>query len=185
MIAPANDAELMTAEQLEHIEIPGKTVELVRGRLVVHEPPGMYHGVVTARLGRELDAFVQSRGLGFVFGEAGFRLASNPDTVRAPDVGYVSRDRIAGTVPRGYGERSPDLVAEIVSPGDRRGELLSKVGEWLSAGARLVWLIDPERLDAQVFRADGTVTLLDATGSLDGEDVLPGFACPLTRLWPQ
>jgi Uma2 family endonuclease len=85
-------------------------------------------------------------------------------------------DRIAR---RGYAELAPDLVAEVLSPDDRPGEVLAKVADWLDAGTRLVWVIDPERLEARVHRRDGTLSLLDRHASLDGEDVLPGFACPL------
>ena len=56
---------------------------------------------------------------------------------------------------------------------------MAKVGDWLSAGCRLVWVVDPERRVARVYRHDGTETIVDETGALDGEDVLPGFSCAL------
>src|SRR5688572_15313589 len=80
-------AEIMTAEQLERIEIPGKSTELVRGRLVILEPPGTYHGKLAGRLLVCVGAFVKSHRLGEVFGQdTGFKIASSPDTVRAPDL---------------------------------------------------------------------------------------------------
>ena len=182
MIASESDAELVTAEQLEHLEVAGRTVELVRGRLVIGEPPGFYHGVIAGRLARWLGEFVEARDLGFVVGEAGFRIASNPDTVRAPDVSFVSGTRLPRTLPRGFAPLAPDLAAEIVSPRDRRPELLAKVADWLSAGVTLVWIIDPDARSAQVYRADGSVSIVTEDGSLGGEDVLPGFTCSLARL---
>jgi Uma2 family endonuclease len=77
----------------------------------------------------------------------------------------------------------PISVAEVLSPNDRAGEVLNKVGDWLIAGSRLVWVIDPLRHRALVYRADGSVSLLAELDALDGEDVLPGFSCSLDDLW--
>src|SRR4051812_34368145 len=136
--------ELMTADELERLDIPGKSTELVRGRLLVHEPPGSHHGRVAAKLVFVLGQHVYPRNIGLLFGQdTGFKIASNPDTVRAPDVAYTSNERQLVIGQRGYGAFAPDLVAEILSPDDRPGEVLSKVGDWLAAGVRLVFVIDP------------------------------------------
>lgn len=184
MAMRAESAEtLMTAEELLVLHMPDKSTELVRGRLVVREPPGGYHGQVSATLTGLIWSCVRAQRLGRVLGQdTGFKIGSNPDTVRAPDVAFVREERAAEARSRGYPELAPDLVAEIVSPGDRRGEVLEKVGQWLAAGSRLVWVIDPERRQAQVYRPDGTITLVDEAGSLGGEDVLPGFSCTLDEV---
>lgn len=117
--------------------------------------------------------------------ESGFKLASNPDTVRGPDVAFISRPRLPEPEPVGYPALAPDLVVEIRSPGDRPGEVLGKVADWLSAGARLVWVIDPERRLGRVYRADGGEEIVTAEQSLLGEDVLPGFACALAAILMQ
>ena len=174
-MAPA----LMTAEELLHTSIPDKRVELVRGMLVVREPPGLRHGRVAMDLGAHLLGHARAHGLGRVYVEAGFKLARDPDTVRGPDVAFISRARLPEPEPAGYPDLAPDLVVEIVSPGDRAGEVLAKVADWLSAGARCVWVVDPERRLARIYRHDGTEQIVTADQSLDGEDVLPGFACPL------
>jgi Uma2 family endonuclease len=75
---------------------------------------------------------------------------------------------------------APDLAVEVLSADDRPGEVLEKVGDWLNAGVRLAWVVDPVRSVARVYRADGTETHLAAGDMLDGEDVLPGFSCRLT-----
>ena len=111
--------------------------------------------------------------------DTGFKIARNPDTVRAPDVAFVARERLAQIPEEGYADLAPDWVAEILSPGDRPGEVLEKVGQWLSAGVRLVWVLDPVRRDARIYRADGSVSTLKSDDELDGEDVLAGFRCPL------
>ena len=70
-------------------------------------------------------------------------------------------------------------MAEILSPSDRPGEVLEKVGQWLGAGVWVVWVLDQVRRDARIYRADGTVSTVAPDGELNGEDVLPGFRCPL------
>lgn len=174
---------LMTAEELGHLYLPDKSTELVRGRLVVREPPGTRHGSIQATLTYLVTGFVRQHQLGTVFGQdTGFKIASNPDTVRAPDLAFVAAARANQIPERGYAPLVPDLVVEIVSPDDRAGELLAKVGDWLEAGARLVWVIDPQRRDARVHRPDGSLTVVAADGMLDGEEVLPGFACALAEV---
>ncbi|MGH8567587.1 MAG: Uma2 family endonuclease, partial [Gammaproteobacteria bacterium] len=158
-------------------------VELVRGVLVVREPPGYRHGDVTARLMKVLMDVVDARGLGRVLaGETGFKLTADPDTVRAPDVAFVSRERLPDPETQGYPALAPDLVVEVLSPGDRPGETLATVADWLSAGSRLVWVIDPTRRVARVYRQDGSETLIAPGEALQGEDVVPGFECPLDAL---
>ena len=178
-----SSASLMTADELLHTSIPDKRTELVRGVLIVREPAGSTHGLVAMSLGAELAVYVKRTGAGGVFAaETGFKLATNPDTVRAPDVAFVTRSRLPAPDATGYPHLAPDLVVEVLSPGDRPGEVLAKVGDWLEAGARLVWVIDPERRIARVYRQDGTENSITADGQLDGEDVLPGFSCPLASV---
>jgi Uma2 family endonuclease len=173
-------APLLTAADLERLSFPDKQVELVRGRLVVREPPGTWHGRIAAKLTIRVGVYAEHHELGDVYGQdTGFRIRSDPDTVRAADLAFVGRDRVDRIGRRGYAELAPDLVAEILSPDDRPADVLAKVADWLDGGTRVVWVIDPERLEARVFRHDGTLSLLDRDAALDGEDVLPGFACSL------
>ena len=174
---------LMTAEELEHLYLPDKSTELVRGRLIVREPPGTKHGGIQAKLGYFVTGYVLQHRLGTVFGQdTGFKIASNPDTVRAPDLAFVSAARANQIPERGYAALAPDLAVEIMSPDDRPGELFAKVGDWLEAGTRLVWVIDPRRGEAHVHHPDGSLTIVAADGTLEGEDVLPGFTCALAKV---
>ena len=180
MLPTVTTPTLLTAEDLERIEIPGKVTELIRGRLVVREPPGTWHGMVSARLAYRLSAFVEPHGLGAVFAQdTGFQIESDPDTVRGPDVAFVAGDCLDAIKKKGYAALAPDLVAEVLSPDDRPMEVLAKITAWLSAGTRLAWGIDQRREEARVYRPDGSVSVVPAEGSLAGEDVLPGFACCL------
>src|SRR4029077_17708918 len=168
-------ADLMTADDLLHTPAPHKRTELVRGVLVVREPAGGLHGVVALNLGAELAGYVKRTGAGRVFAaETGFQLATGPDTVRAPDVAFVRRDRLPEPTPRGFPRLAPDLAVEVLSPGDRAGEVLAKVADWLSAGTRLVWVIDPERRLAPGYRHDRGETLVAGGAPPGGGGGRPG-----------
>jgi Uma2 family endonuclease len=170
----------MTADALLSTSIPDKRTELVRGILVVREPAGGRHGFVAVNLAAELVGYVKRTGMGAVFAaETGFNLASEPDTVRAPDVAFVRRDRLPDPLPKGFPTLAPDLVVEVLSPEDRPGDVLAKVADWLTAGTRLVWVVDPERRLARVYRDNGSEGIVTADDALDGEAVLPGFRCPV------
>ena len=178
-----DSSALLTAEELYHLHIPGKRTELVKGVMMVREPAGYRHGYVTARLTGLLVGYVESRGLGQVLAAAtGFTLARRPDTVRAPDVAFVRQERVPPPPATRFAELAPDLAVEVQSPGDRPGDLLARVADWLTAGTPLVWVIDPARRQARVYRADGSESLLGAGDTLNGESILPGFACPLAEL---
>ena len=181
-------AMLMTADELLGYEIPGKRVELKRGHLLVHEPPGFEHADILVRISTALALHVRAStpALGrVVAGDPGFRLERDPDTVRAPDVAFVRRDRLPPGPVRGFAEFVPDLAVEVRSPSDRTGELLAKVGDWLNAGVALVWVVDPVRRCAQVYRLDGMVTILGESEALAGESVLPGFTLELSSLFDE
>lgn len=186
-------AALMTAEELLVYDMPDKRVELVRGRLVVSEPPGMRHRECALRIAVALSNFLSdlsktsgSQTLGrVVTGDAGFMLTRNPDTVRGPDVAYVSRERWSGPLPDGFAEFAPDLAVEIRSPGDRPGKVLAKVGDWLDASVSLVWVVNSAAQQVAVYRADGSQAMLGVADAISGEDVLPGFALPLAKLFAE
>ena len=180
MLSSVSTSSLVTAEELERISIPGKVTELSRGRLVVREPPGTWHGAISAKLTYLLADFVYRQGLGIVFGQdTGFKIGSDPDTVRGPDVAFVARERVGVIRERGYAELAPDLLAEVLSPDDRPGEVLAKVADWLAAGTTIVWVVDPQRREARVYRQDGSLSVLGSDDALEGENVLPGFTCLL------
>jgi Uma2 family endonuclease len=173
---------LMTADELLRLYVPGKRTELINGVLMVREPASYKHGRTAMALSLIIGTFVREHRLGdLLAAETGFKLTSEPDTVRAPDVAFVSTERIP-LHQRGFPAMAPDLAVEVLSPDDRPGEVLGKVADWLRAGSKLVWVIDPERRSARVYREDGRESLLNESDSLDGESVLPGFTCPLAEI---
>lgn len=173
----------MTAEDLMANPVPNKCTELVAGHMLVREPPGYRHGDVAARLLIAIGTYVYAHKVGRVLAaETGFTVRRKPDTVRAPDVAFIRSERVPVTPLVTYPEFAPDLAVEVLSPSDRTGRVLAKVGDWLDGGARLVWVVDPERRVARVYRADGTVQSLAVDDSFDGEDVVPGLSIRLVDM---
>jgi Uma2 family endonuclease len=120
-----------------------------------------------------------------VFGaETGFLLETDPDTVRAPDGAFVSRER-AQTVGRvtGYWPGAPDLAIEVISPNDLYTEVEEKVAIWLAHGTRMVIVVNPRRRTIAVHRSPTEVRHLTADAVLDGEDVVPGWSVPVKDLF--
>jgi Uma2 family endonuclease len=176
----------MTAQELLEYSHEPYRQELVDGILYEMEPPGTEHGVVAMRIGMLLAAHADTRGLGFAFAsEIGFLLRSNPDTVRAPDAGFVSQARIdaAGGVPTGYWPGPPDLAVEVVSPNDRRSQVEGKALDWLAAGTRVVVVLDPPLRTATVYRARDDIRVLTAGEVLELDDVLAGWSARVGDLF--
>ena len=179
--------QLVSAEELERMGERDFGFELVRGELVPVTPAGREHGVLAGFLAFDLTAFVRPRHLGRVYPDGtGYKLSANPDTVRGPDVSFVSRERDAALkARRGFIPGAPDLAAEIRSPDDTVAQLEAKAVEYLDAGSRLVWLVYPHSRQAKVHQPGHAPVTLSADDTLDGGDVLPGFALPLSRLFAE
>ena len=176
---------LLTADDLLQMPDGGGRNELVRGEIVPMSPASVEHGKRAMRLGRYLGNYVEEHNLGEVYAaETGFTIAENPDTVRAPDVSFVARSRIPEEgEPSGFWKIVPDLVAEVVSPYDRASEVQDKIKDYLVAGVRLVWLVDPKSRTVTVYHSLDNVHILLEEDTLDGGAVVPGFLLPLSRLF--
>ncbi len=178
----ATEKRLVTADELLAMPQPDGKTELVRGAIVHMPPTGYRHGVAVARVSAKLCGFVEERRLGQASsGEAGFILGRDPDTVRAPDVAFTRAERVREG--RGFFPGAPDLAVEVMSPDDTLPEVKTKAREYLAAGSRLVWVLDPERRTARVYRSDGSSEVLSEDRCLLGEDVLPGFELPLSYVF--
>lgn len=170
---------LMTADELLAMPGDGFRYELVKGELNRMSPAGGEHGAIVMFVSIALGRFVIEKDLGLVFGaETGFKIAVDPDTVRAPDFAFVSRERIPESgIPKGYWIGAPDLAVEVISPGGIYGEVEVKALEWLAAGTKMVIVVNPRRRTSTVYRSRNEVKILSDGDELSGEDVLPGFAC--------
>ena len=176
--------KLITAEEL--LAMPrgeGRRYELLRGVLVEKMATGDPHGDAVTRIAFYLTGYAEGNDYGVVrSGEPGYRLERDPDTVRAPDVAWIAPGRIPpGT--QGYPELAPDLAVEVKSPGNSYAELAAKAGMWLSYGSRQVWVADPERVTITVYRPYQEPLILGEDDTLEGGDLLPGFATPVWRLF--
>ena len=174
---------ITTAEQLLHTPGLGRC-ELVRGALIAMNPAGFEHGRVVSRINSRIETFVDQHRLGITTGaETGFFIEQDPDTVRAPDVGFVRGDRVPKDTVRGFFRGAPDLAVEVLSPDDRAGEVLAKVQMWLAAGCRLVWVVDPQTQSVTAYDERQSVQMLSADSQLDGGEVLPGFSVSVAEIF--
>ncbi len=181
-----SSALALTAEQLLQLPDDDSRRELVAGQLREMTPAGAEHGAVAARILTLLDRAAGDANAGRVFAaETGFLLERDPDTVRAPDAAFVTRERVekAGPVP-GFWPGPPDLAVEVVSPGDTYSQLHEKARAWLRAGARLVLVADPVNRDVTLYRTPAEAIVLTGDEPVDCSTVLPGFTPPARSLFP-
>ncbi len=160
--------------------------ELVDGQLVeanVSTLSSWVGGVVHVRL----SVHVTSLNLGYVWpADQMYRcFPSDPDKIRKPDVSFIRRERIRlSGADTGYCAVAPDLVVEVLSPNDLAYDIDEKIKEYLEAGVLLVWVVHPVLRMVYVHRANGSVTAVREHEELSGEDVVPGFVCPVGGLFP-
>jgi Uma2 family endonuclease len=177
--------QTITADELFTMPKDGFRYELVKGELRKMSPAGTEHGAIIFNLSILLGQHIKANNLGQGFGaETGFKLAGNPDTVRAADIAFVRRERIPETgIPKNFWQTSPDLAVEVLSPGDSYEEVDEKVEDWLTAGTRAVWIVNPRRRSVSVYRTMTDVTRLSESDELDGDDVVPGFRCNVSEIF--
>ncbi|HEY6689431.1 MAG TPA: Uma2 family endonuclease [Rubrobacter sp.] len=175
----------VTANELLHMPDDDFRYELVRGELRQMNPAGNVHGRIAVRVTWRLAQHVEENRLGTVYAaETGFRLASDPDTVRAPDVAFVSQARIeaVGEV-EGFWPEAPDLAVEVVSPADSYSGVEEKVFDWLDAGTKMVVVINPRQRSATVYKSSTDIVALAEADVLAGGDIVPGFELAVQEIF--
>ena len=125
----------------------------------------------------EFGTYVRANNYGAVRAEIGYRLESDPDTVRAPDVSWIAPENAGEPIP-GYPDGAPDLAVEVKSPNDSRPEVFAKAQMWIGYGTRIVLALDPEPVIVTVYRPNTEPVVLGEDDVLDLGDLLPGFSCP-------
>jgi Uma2 family endonuclease len=173
----------LTAEEFAVLPDDRYRYELSAGFLVSEPFPVARHDRLRKRIERALADFVLSRDLGEVFGEVGYVLARDPDTVRGPDVSFVSKARLEGFDDRRFYPGAPDLAIEVLSPSNRPGETHAKVADYLAAGAKLVWVIDTDRRQVAAYRTLLAPKPIGSGEALEAQDLIPGFALPIDDLF--
>ena len=175
---------------LELVDLPeyqDRRLELVEGKLFEMPKPKRRHGVVTMDLAVELAIYVKAHDLGEVPApDTGFLLDRNPygrDTVRGADIAFVSKRHNLGPPENEWYEVAPDLAVEVISPGNKAGDIQRKVIQLLNAGTLLIWLVYPDTRSVVVQTSRGSVTLYE-DDMLSGGDVLPGFEIRVGDIFP-
>lgn len=178
---------LMTAEDVLQLPDDGNQHELSEGELIVMSPASYWSSLVAAAFLHRIREFVLSNKLGIVAGaDGGMLLRRGPDTLRAPDVSFVHRDRIPPGLSRGgFIPVAPDLAVEVLSPSDRFSQVNRKIRDYFAAGTKLVWVVDPDDRVTMVYHPDRPVEIVGPDGTLKGEQILPGFTLSLAALWAE
>ncbi len=174
---------LMTAEEYLHLAPADCPSELIRGRIVVMNPPFSAHGYWCGQIHYLLNEFVLANKLGRVItNDGGVITERYPDTVRGADVAFYSFQKVPpGPLPDGYWP-TPELVVEVRSSDDRWADIHKKVGEYLHAGVVNVCVIDPQQRRVHVSDPE-TTRVLTEDDALTFPEVLPGFSVPVTRVF--
>lgn len=179
--------QTLTAEEFAALDLGDARSELIEG--VIHTMPPTFedHGKYTMRLSVLLGHYVFTHHLGEMYAaETGFLLAHNPDTVRAPDIAFIQRDRLPSPQPQPrWVPVIPDLVVEVASSGDRPAEIRQKAAMWVDGGVRLVWVVLPGERVVEVYRAGEAVMRLQDIDLLDGGEVVTGFSAPVSAIFDE
>lgn len=174
---------ITTAEQLAQAGDLG-ACELLRGELIMMSPSGTPHSELALTIGSLVRGFVRPRKLGIVTGaDGGYLIERDPDTMRAPDVGFVCAERLPPEGVAGFFPGAPDLAVEVNSPNDRASDVLAKVQAWLATGCRMVWVVDAPTKTVTVYQGPRQATILGVGDTLQGGDVLPGFTLPVADVF--
>ena len=177
--------ELLTAEDLLRLSSEGVKGELIRGVLCETVSVGMEHTFIAGNMMAPLHTHVRRSRLGRVGGtDGGVLIQRNPDTVREPDIFFVSAEKLPlDAKVQGYLEVVPELVVEIVSPSDRQEAVNDKTLMWLGLGVLMVVEVYPAERAVMVHRPGVPAVTLTGEDALDGGDVLPGFRLPLREIF--
>jgi len=177
----ATETKSITADELFAMGDIGRC-ELVYGELIMMSPAGFGHGEVTMRIARYLHDFVDSHDLGIVLAaETGFVIED--DTVRAPDVSFVRKDRLPPPSFEKFFPGVPDLAVEVISPGDSKKDVTDKTNMWLANGTAVVWVADPRPMTVTIHRVGTQPHRLSAKDEIRDEPLLPGFVLPLDKVF--
>jgi Uma2 family endonuclease len=174
---------LLTADALELMpDDDSVQTELDEGELITMPPAGEEHGGCGGEIAIILGSHVKKHRLGRLYiADTGFRLRD--DTVRAPDLAFVRRDRIDAIRGKGFAKGAPDLAVEIFSPTDNVRQLMRKVKQYFAAGTHTVWIVYPDRREVQVLEFTGTDSLLTGDDLIESPELLPGFSVPISEFF--
>jgi Uma2 family endonuclease len=159
--------------------------ELINGRVVPTMPTGRGHGSSEAKITTRLTTYAEATGRGAVMtGEVGIYIRRDPDTVRAADILFISRERLARCAPSGYLDVAPELVVEVFSPTDRWSKVVEKLEDYFAAGVDRVWVLMPDLRRVLAYRSPVDVVQFGEGEILTDEEILSGFSVLVAELFP-
>jgi len=171
----------MTAEEFMNFDDDSHRHQLIKGELLTMPLPKRFHGRVAANLTMLLLQHAKANRLGDVQAESGYKVESDPDTVLGPDVSFISQERVDRS-DDGYYDGPPDLVVEVLSPGDRKSYVERKLSIWLETGTRSVWLVNPRRRTVEVISSMSDRRMLHEDDELV-DDTIPGFRVKVSEIF--
>ncbi|NHZ72231.1 MAG: Uma2 family endonuclease [Aquificales bacterium] len=185
MLAEAVKKQTMTAEKLVSLSPEARRGELIQGEFISMSPAGFMHGRIALKIGTYLNIFVLENHLGAAYAaETGFVLKRNPDTVRAPDVAFVTAEHAAKqSKETGFFEGAPDLAVEVISPSETMADIESKLFDYLEAGTQVVWLVFPRTQSITVYRSLTDIRIFTIEDSIDCSELLPGFSVTVEEIF--
>jgi Uma2 family endonuclease len=176
---------LLTAEDLWNMPDNGGRNELIDGELRPMSPINMRHMQVAGKIYFLLQTFLNKQPRGVAGQELGCILSRNPDVILAPDVLFISFDRVPkGPLPEKFFNAAPDIAIEVLSPSDSWQEIEVKANKYVENGTPLVWIVNPKTESVTVYQPGPTVKYLKKTEVIDAGDVLPGFSCAIADFFP-
>jgi Uma2 family endonuclease len=134
-----------------------------------------------------ITGYTKATGVGWTFPpETGCQCFGDSTlTLRKPDTLFIKAERMGwDQVGDGWLRVVPDLIVEVISPNDKAYEVEEKVEMFLKAGVPLIWVVHPNVRTIRIIRGDGSTTLLRESDELTGEDIIPGFTCPVSSIFP-
>ncbi|WP_107667057.1 Uma2 family endonuclease [Cyanothece sp. BG0011] len=179
----------VTQGQFESLAQANRDLRLERtaqGELIVNPPTGGESGKRNLSISTQLGNWFEAHEhLGEAFDSStGFKLPNGAD--RSPDASWVKRERWESLTPqqrKGFVPLCPDFVIELRSESDSLVKLQAKMSEYIYNGAKLGWLINPQKRQVEIYRPNREVEMLENPTHLSGEDILPGFTLNLSRIW--
>ena len=182
----ADEAPLISQDEfVQHLTEFGHA-ELVGGKIKIMPLTNYTHASITGNFYSALRDHVRQRKLGKVFvGDVGIHIKADKPTTRGADVAFISHERMAQVTSQVFLDVAPELIIEVISPGNEWNDVFEKINEYFETGALLVWIVEPMFKQVRIFTSSRhtTVVASDTNDTLTGGDVLPDFAVPVAELF--
>ena len=175
--------KLMTAEEFMKVPDDGCRLELIDGQVARRRYAWWNESLAGTEVYRSLSDYVIQNDLGIVLAGVGYHIKEDPDRVRVPSVGFISRERMNVEDPEAYFRGAPDIAVECVTTCDTYYYVTGKVSDWLEAGASMVVVVDAHNKNITVHRSHTDVAFLKREDTLDGGDVVPGWSMPVADIF--